>query len=156
MLDEKQMQLDTQQKERLGLAILKSALIADNIEIATPERDNGIDLIIYKWGRDSGFKSAPVQMKSASDKSFSIDKGYELIPNLFMAYVWNILRPSDAVIYFMSYQHSVQIGNEMGWTNTKSWTEDGEYSTTAPSKKLIELMERHRVANGFSDKICLV
>ena len=149
------MKLDTQQIERLGLAILKSSLISANFEVATPERDNGIDLIMYRWGRSLGFRSAPIQMKSASTQSFSIDRGYECIPNLYMAYVWNTITVSAAVIYVMPYREAVSVGDVMGWTKTTSWIRDGEYSTTAPSKKLVQLLEKFRVSTGYYETLPL-
>ena len=42
-------QLDSQQVEILGRNLIKASLIEAGIEVATPERDNGIDLIAYRW-----------------------------------------------------------------------------------------------------------
>lgn len=130
--------LDTQQKEILGCAILKSYLIAGGIEVASPERDNGIDLIAYKF--HNSFNAFPIQMKSSANESFSINKKYESIPGLWMAYVWHIQDPQRSSVYFMKYNDAIEIGNQMGWTKTDSWNIKGEYSNSSPGgvlKKLI-------------------
>ncbi|MCM2334322.1 MAG: hypothetical protein NDI82_10290, partial [Anaeromyxobacteraceae bacterium] len=82
------MDLDTQQVEALGRSRLKAALIEAGLEVATPERDNGIDLIAYRWNPETGeFTSRPVQMKAAREFIFGVDRKYERIPHLVIAYI---------------------------------------------------------------------
>src|SRR5689334_7125323 len=80
--------LDSQQVEILGCNRIKAALIEAGLEVATPERDNGIDLIVYRWSAEAAqFDACPVQIKAARDFSFGIDAKYERIPGLVMAFV---------------------------------------------------------------------
>src|SRR5512138_2005135 len=83
-------ELGSQQIEILGRNRLKAALIEAGLEVATPERDNGIDLIMYRWSAEGGeFVARPVQMKAATEFTFSVDRKYERIPTLVIAYVMN-------------------------------------------------------------------
>src|SRR5205823_12869241 len=85
--DEAEVTLDSQQVEILGRNRIKAALIEAGIEVATPERDNGIDLIAYRWSLAGEFRALPIQIKAASDFSFGIDRKYERIPGLIMVFI---------------------------------------------------------------------
>lgn len=75
----------------LGRSRLKAALIEAGMEVATPERDNGVDLIVYRWSPETGdFAARPIQMKAASSFTFGVDRKYERIPHLILAYVMNV------------------------------------------------------------------
>jgi hypothetical protein len=139
--------LGSQQIEILGRSRLKAALIEAGLEVATPERDNGIDLIMYRWSPEGGeFVARPVQMKAATEFTFSVDRKYERIPALVIAYVMNA-RGGEHAIYAMTYPEAADIAATLGWTRTKSW-EDGGYTRTCGSKKLIEALEPYRMAPG--------
>lgn len=138
--------MDTQQVEILGTSILKSFLIAGDVEVAKPERDNGIDLIAFICRDLNSFNAIPIQLKSASNKCFSIDRKYQNIPNLWMAYTWNAVNPEKAEVYLMKYALAISIGEKMGYTNTPTWINTGKYSTTSPSVRLTDFISEHRVA----------
>ena len=72
--------LDSQQIEILGRNLVKAALIEAGLEVSTPERDNGIDLIAYRWSLQGEFTAVPLQLKAASAFSFGVDRKYERIP----------------------------------------------------------------------------
>lgn len=140
-------ELGSQQIEILGRSRLKAALIEAGLEVATPERDNGIDLIMYRWSPEGGeFVARPVQMKAATEFTFGVDRKYERIPALVIAHVMNA-RGGDHAIYAMTYREAAEIAATLGWTKTKSW-EDGGYTRTYGSKKLIEALEPYRMAPG--------
>jgi hypothetical protein len=137
------MDLDTQQVEALGRSRLKAALIEAGLEVATPERDNGIDLIAYRWHPESGeFTSRPIQMKTAREFIFGVDRKYERIPHLVMAYVMNVR--TEHAIYALTYAEAEQVAQSLGWTETASW-EAGGYTRTYGSKKLVEALAPYRM-----------
>lgn len=65
--------------EVLGRAALTTALVADGIEVARPERDAGVDLLAFTF---SPWRVLPIQMKAATTSMFSIDKKYERVDQL--------------------------------------------------------------------------
>jgi hypothetical protein len=137
--------LDSQQIEVLGRSRVKAALIEAGLEVATPERDNGIDLIAYRWNPRTGeFSARPVQMKTASAATFGIDRKYARIPNLILTYVMNV-RGADHVIYALTYREALKVGRAMGWTRTDSWRRGGGYVATRLSRKLQGLLEHYRM-----------
>lgn len=139
--------LDTQQVEVLGRNILKAALIQNGIEVATPERDNGIDLIAFRWSVSGQFVARPVQMKAASDYSFGIDRKYARIPGLILAYVMAV-QGERQMIYAMTYPESLKIADDLGWTNTPSWTDKDAYSTRHESKRLRAVLADFEMRRG--------
>src|ERR1035437_928469 len=78
--------LDSQQIESLGRAALTAALVADDLEVARPERDSGIDRLAFTT---ETWKVVPIQMKVATNAVFNVHRKYEHIDQLVMAYVWN-------------------------------------------------------------------
>jgi hypothetical protein len=96
---------------------ITSALEA-GLDVARPERDDGIDLIIYS--RKGGpWKSVPVQIKSR----FNIQKKYENRPGLVMCFV------CGETIYALTHEQAIEIGMTRGYTDTASWNKpDGSYS----------------------------
>jgi len=99
--------------------VIASALEA-GLEVARPERDDGVDLIIYS--RKGGpWVSAPVQIKSR----FNIQKKYEERPGLVMCYV------GEDTIYVLTHEQAKEIATVRGYTDTESWTKPGGgYSCT--------------------------
>ena len=80
--------MDTQSIEIIGRNYLVSSLVTDGVEVARPERDRGIDLIAYldldQVGR---FIACPIQMKAASEASFSLFPKYERVPRVPCTFV---------------------------------------------------------------------
>ena len=66
--------MDTQLVELIGRQQLTSELPRAGLEVATPIRDRGIDLIAYSDidERLTRFGSCPIQMKAAMAHSFSL------------------------------------------------------------------------------------
>lgn len=137
--------LDSQQVEILGRNMVKASLIEAGVEVATPERDNGIDLIAYRWSQDGLFVAYPIQIKAASAFSFGMDRKYAKIPRLIMVFVMNSRSMSASAIFAMTYAQMVKVGDDMGWTKTASWTDRDGYSTRHPSPKLTAILEAHRM-----------
>lgn len=142
--DPNELKLESQQVEILGRNRLKAALIEANLEVATPERDNGIDLIAYRWNAERGeFIARPIQLKAASTFSFGIDRKYEKFPGLIMAFVVGVREEAHA-IYTLTYKELLGVADSLGWTNTPSWTAGNSYSTRHQSKRLAAALEPYR------------
>jgi len=139
--------LDSQQVEILGRNRIKAALIEAGLEVATPERDNGIDLIAYRWNLHGEFVARPIQIKAATAFSFGIDRKYERIPGLVMVFVMGARAEAHA-IYALTYAEVLSLVGALGWTRTPSWTEGGGYSTRHPAKRLMERLVAYRACPG--------
>lgn len=125
--------IDTQMIELIGRNHLINALLAADFEVAEPMRDRGIDLITYlNIDEDiQQFLAIPIQLKVASNRSFTINKKYNKFPNLIMAYVWHVANDDEEVeIYAVTQSEAVSIADAMGYTQTKSWMKKGIYHVT--------------------------
>ena len=140
--------MDTQIKELIGQHFLADQIMRAGLEVAIPLRDRGIDLIAYSdLGTDiDRYVAMPVQMKAATKTSFSIDRKYDRIQGLLIAYVWHINDPTIAVTYAMTYAEALEIATEMGWTKTDSWRIKGCYANTRPGKRLVGLLDKYKMS----------
>jgi hypothetical protein len=140
---------DSQRIELLGRNRLIDELLRDNLEVALPVRDRGIDLIAYADLSESvsAYVARPIQMKASWTQAFGLDRKYEKFPGLLIAYVWHLSSPTDAVTYAMSYEECLSIAEQMGWTQTASWGQ-GAYASSRPSKRLIQLLAPFRMGSG--------
>jgi len=136
--------MDSQQVEIVGRAQLTIHLAQDGIEIARPERDNGIDLVCY-LNCGGTFLSAPLQIKVTRVPTFSVWKKYSRIPSLLMIYVW--LDAEMPTILAMTQEEATDLVSEFGWDNTNSWMKEGHYRATT-SKTQRERLEDFRVNPG--------
>ena len=141
--------MDTQTIELLGRNRLIDELLLAGLEVALPARDRGVDLIAYvdMESKVSAFVAVPIQMKAASTRAFSVDRKYAKIANLVIAYVWGLQKPEHAVTYAMSYRDAVGVADGMNYTKTPSWGR-GQYSTSAPSKKLCNLLQPYKMSSA--------
>jgi hypothetical protein len=139
--------MDTQIVELLGRNRLIAEILRAELEVALPIRDRGVDLVVYAdlAARGQNFISRPIQMKSYSERGFRVDRKYEKIRDLLIAYVWHVHDFSKTVTYVCSVDESVTIANTMGWTKTPSWEKGQSWTTTSPGKKLIGLLEPFRM-----------
>jgi hypothetical protein len=133
--------MDTQIVELLGKQHLTSALLRAGLEVATPIRDRGIDMIAYADidRRVTKFVSRPIQMKAAMNRSFSVNSKYERVRDLLIAYVWDLRDQSQTAIYCLTYQEAYSIAKHLGWTSTASFKRGG-YSTSQPSAEIVSLL----------------
>lgn len=63
--------MDGQQKEQIGRSYLEVELIKQDLEVANPYRDKGIDLIIFSDIEDQPFRALPVQVTSRAGKGLA-------------------------------------------------------------------------------------
>jgi hypothetical protein len=137
--------LDGQQVEVLGRSALIAALVTDGLEIAQSERDAGIDLLAYTH---RPWRVVPIQMKAASGEVFSIDRKYEPLQGLVMAYVWNARSAETVELYALPWTAAVAVADDLGWTATQSWEAGGKYSTSRPSARVRRALAPHRMRPG--------
>ncbi len=138
--------MDTQIIEILGKNKLISEILKSGLEVATPERDRGIDLIAYTDISDktNKFIAKPIQMKASLNQVFSLFSKYKKFNDMIIAYVWNADKNEKCITYALTYDEAFQICKKLGWTETTSW-ERGGYSTTKPSKRAIKLLEQYKM-----------
>ena len=139
--------IGTQITEIIGRNLLVNELLAANLEVAMPLRDRGVDLIAYAeiGGQTGAFHARPIQLKASSRAIFSIHRKYERISDLIVAFVWYLAEPRESVIYALAYAESLAVATQVGWTATSSRTVKGACANNQPTKKLVALLEPHRV-----------
>jgi hypothetical protein len=143
---------DTQVVELIGRNRLGSEILRDGLEVAVPARDRGIDLIAYAdlSSHVRKFIARPIQMKAASDESFSIDLKYKKVADLIIAYVWHVHDPNTSVTYALTYKEALAVARKC-WPraqrNSASWSR-GRYSTTKPSSELRNLLKHFQMSEG--------
>jgi hypothetical protein len=151
--------MDKQLIEIIGRNRLVNELLVAGIEVAEPLRDRGIDLIAYIDIDDEveKFTAIPIQMKASSARAFTINRKYEkFLPNLVIAFVWGVFSTSEQeqLTYALTPAESLKIADEMGYSQSASWTEGGLYTSTRPSPKLVQLLEPYQMnSQAWREKI---
>lgn len=148
--------MDTQTIELIGRHRLASELMRAGLEVASPSRDRGVDLIAHAdIDRQVGhFVARPIQMKAASKRSFGIWKKYLKIHDLIFAFVWHLDDAEPPETYALTSDEAIAIGEAMGWTQTRSWIKDGGYGTTRPGAELCEHLAPFRMTpEGWWTKV---
>jgi hypothetical protein len=142
--------MDAQTVEIIGRNFLVSQLVRDGLEVARPERDRGVDLIAYLDLDETGggFVACPIQMKAASNRSFSLERKYAKFSHLLLAYLWQVHEPNEARAYALTYEQALGVAEMMHWTKTASWLDKASYGTTSPSKKLLTALEPYAMSTG--------
>jgi len=143
---------DSQLVEIAGKHLLISRLVAAGLEVAEPLRDKGIDLIVY-WD-ESRFNAAPLQMKASTHESFSLDRKYEKLTNLLIAYVWNVNAGDKGEVYLLTFEQALEVMEAKGYSKTDSWRKNGYYFVRNAGEQLKELLEPYRMnAQNWRERI---
>jgi len=132
---------DSQLVEIAGKHLLISRLVAAGFEVAEPLRDNGIDLIVYRG--DNGFTAWPIQMKASTQESFSLDSKYQKVPNILIAYVWNVNTSERGDIYLLTFNDAVKVMEIKGYAETDSWKKKGYYFVRNAGTELKSLLKQY-------------
>ncbi|MDQ2727934.1 MAG: hypothetical protein M3Y91_08760 [Actinomycetota bacterium] len=142
--------MDSQSTEIIGRNLLVSQLVRDGLEVARPERDRGVDLVAYLDLDEAGggFVAVPIQMKAATKATFGIARKYEKFRGMLFAHLWRVHEPEHACTYALTYIEALQVAEQMGWTDTESWTLKDRYETTHPSRRLLDLLEPYLMRPG--------
>ena len=100
-----------------------SQLLQAGLEVAKPERDRGIDLVVYLDldKRVGDFVACPIQIKAASERSFGLDPKYKRFPRLLLVQIWHVRESHKTEAFAMTYAEALGIARKMGWTKTASW-----------------------------------
>jgi hypothetical protein len=139
--------VDTQVVELIGKHHLTAELLLAGLEVAMPVRDRGVDFIAYDERGDE-FVACPIQMKAAMKRSFDLSKKYEGMRSLLIAYVWNLEKENhEPTTYALTYEEAYAVAQEMGYTRTPSWVNNGRYVNTSPGKRLTALLESYRMTS---------
>jgi hypothetical protein len=139
--------IDTQLIELAARNRLVESILAADLDVAMPFRDDGADLIVYSRKGVSPCTARPVQLKTATRPRFAVDrKKYASRSGLIMAYVWGEDR---AMIYALAYNPDVDyVAKKMGWDKTNSWTTGGRNGKPGwscyPNSELFQLLEEFR------------
>jgi len=117
---------DTQITELAGRHYLIAQLLAGGVEVASPVRDKGVDLIAYvETANDRPeFLACPIQLKANKDARFGIEKKYGKIPSLLMVYAWRVSTPAPE-LYALTYREVVELLESRNHTKTQSWIKEG-------------------------------
>jgi len=145
--------MDTQQIEIVGRSAVISQLTQAGIEVATPERDNGIDLIGFVNSEDH-LRMIPMQLKCSLKTSFSIDKKYQKFKDILLVYVWYCATEKPEV-FALTYQQVVKEVSKKSWIHTNSWIKNGLYSTSKASKDLCKSLEKYKMTPEKWKKVFL-
>jgi hypothetical protein len=125
------MELDKQQVEVIGRNIVTNQLLREDIEVAEPVRDRGIDLIAYlRKEEGQRFHARPLQLKVASDRDFSVYKKYDEFNDMVVVYVWRIAYEDGPEIYALTTQETLDVAEQRGWTETNTWANKDQYNDT--------------------------
>jgi hypothetical protein len=125
---------DSQLTELSGRHFLIAQLVAGGLEVAIPVRDRGVDLTAYLdlSTETQRFVSCPIQMKASQEARFSLDRKYEKIANVLLAYVWHIEDPSKACVYALTYREAFDLLQKRGSTETASGRVRNGYAISVP------------------------
>jgi len=143
--------MDTSHIEAAGRDWLVRQLLDAGFEVAYPDRDRDVDLIVSATA-ETGRRSVAcvMQMKASAGRTFTVHRKYETRPDLLHVFVWNVMEPSRTVAYALTFAEAVGVAEAMGWTKTDSWltgarTGKPGYGTTHPGERLVGLLERFRM-----------
>ena len=79
-------------------------------------------------------------VKAASKRVFAIDRKFERVANLIVAYVWYLETPEKAIAYALTWKEAFEIAKTKKYVKAKSWTEDGYFVNTTPGAELCRLL----------------
>jgi len=136
---------DTQLTELLGTALLQNALMIDDIEVAYPVRDRGIDMLAYIDINSARlFRAIPIQIKAATAEGFGVDKKYEKFSELRIVHIWHVHSNSNARFFLTNYEETKELANGRKTlaNGRKNW------HTSAPSEDLKKKLKKYEVLPG--------
>jgi hypothetical protein len=107
---------DGQLMEIAGRNWLVSQLIQCGIEVATPERDKGVDLIAYV--ETQRFRACRIQIKVSTDSAFVAYR--EQYSGMLMVYIWQIDNPQQTVAFAMRTAEARRIIKANRWDKNKA------------------------------------
>jgi hypothetical protein len=148
--------MDKQQIGIIGKHILIANLLAAGLEVAEPIRDRGIDLIVFRDGKEESEKSVkfaarPIQLKTSSDRTFELYRKYNRFDELRIVYVWNAKSIwneeglSKPAIFCLKYKEAEDILTAGGHTERESWKTGDHWFTNSPSGPMEERLKDYQI-----------
>jgi hypothetical protein len=140
--------MDPQQVEILGRNRVVDLLVREDIEVAFPLRDKGIDLIAFISPEGGTYAATPIQLKVCSKTGFSLDRKYRRIPGLRLVYVWHVNDGEEQQCFALQYEESLNVMTAMGYAKSNTWGTKGYYANTQPGTALQQQLDPFRVPPG--------
>lgn len=125
--------LDTQQVELVGTAALEAELVRQGFEVAHPNRDRGIDLIVYSDEKDKPFSAVPIQIKASTTQHFGAFRKYEKFEGLVLTFIW--YATTQPRYFLLTYDESVKFVKDV---DGYSWQTNGVYNWNGKIPKWVE------------------
>src|ERR1035437_7673951 len=112
---------DSQQVALIGTSLKEAELVRHKFEVAHPNRDRGIDLIVYRDQPGRPFVGVPLQIKATRGERFDPNKKYKKFAGLVFAYIWNI--DKNPRFFLFTYREALGVLGDA--RKTKSWRKKG-------------------------------
>lgn len=137
--------LDSQQVELIGVRMLEAELVKQGFEVVHPNRDRGIDLIVFTDEPSKAFCAVPIQVKASSEMAFGVYRKYEKFKGLIFVYIWHTI--TEPRFFIVPYQDACALIPE-AQQRTKPWLRDdgrGGYYWTGRQipKAVLGLLEKY-------------
>lgn len=125
---------------KAGEALVAAELLRRQIDVAYPAHDGGVDLIAYRGHRFSNV--LPIQVKTASGRSFAFYKSWFRIDGIVLVHVWHAVTNPE----FYIFGSIADVENALGpqYAKSESWHLNGRYSVTHPTEAHYQKMQPHR------------
>jgi hypothetical protein len=124
---------------KAGEALVAAELLRQNIDVAYPAYDGGVDLIAYE-GHEFG-RVVQIQVKTRSGTNYTFHKTW-FDSRIVLVQVWFAVTDPQFFVFSNLDQVEQALGPEHA--QTKSWKVDGVYHVGNPTKAHIERMQLHR------------
>ena len=124
---------------KAGEALVATELLRQQIHVAYPAYDGGIDLLAYS--EINFHKVVPIQVKARSLSCYVFQKSwFQRVKGLVLVQVWNVTTNPE----FYIFREMDVIDARGKHAERKSWDKGGRWSTTTPGKDELERMRPHR------------
>ena len=140
--------MDSQQIEILGRNRVVDLLVREDLEVAFPLRDKGIDLIAFISPEGGAYAATPIQLKVSSKTGFSLDQKYLRVPNLRLVHAWHVDDGEERQYFVLTYPEALAVMTTMGYAASPTWESTGYYANTRPGAALLQQLIPFRVAPG--------
>lgn len=136
--------------EVLGRNQLIAQLIQDDVHVALPLWDKGVDLVAY-FIDEGCMRARGIQLKANEDARWGLDRKYEDVAGLLMVYAWFVRDATAVEIYAMTHEEAFAVFRQLGEGKhllTESWQIKGGYSFPNVRGQLREALQPYRMMPG--------
>jgi hypothetical protein len=129
---------------KAGEMLVSAELMRRGIEVASPASDVGVDLLAYRLetGQRTASRFVPIQVKARSGTGYNFQRSwFHRAPGLVLVQVWHVVTVPE----FYVFSDIADVEEALGMhAQSPSWTDNGGYSVTDPSRRQREMMQPHR------------